>query len=527
MVGIKNEIKIRQKEKIEKQHTLSIMIAETLFLFLTKKQHLDGKREVSDPVGNFVSDIGKTLITLSNLGLEILELVSLLGQVLLDLNSKLDSLINVANNALEVLLAETTGGHSRSTDTDTTGNKSRLVTGNRVLVESNVNSLTDSLNTSTVNALVTERNKNHVRVGTVRNELVGLGLELSLKNLSVLEDKSLVFLELGGLGLLEGNGKSSDGVVVGTTLVTRENGEVDGVFQVVKDLLTGLGVDGANATSEEDHGTTGTTERLVSSGGNNVSVLKGRGDDTSGNETRDVGHVDNKVSANLVGNFTHALVVDQAAVGRGTGNKNLGSVKSGGLLEHIVVDDTSLGINAVGHGLKVGGDSRNLSGVSLVTVRKMATVGQVKTHETLMGLHDGLVDLEVGRRAREGLNVDTPLVSSDVESIKSTLLTESFNTINVLVTTVVTSTGVTLRVLVAHGGSQGIKNRLGSQILRSNENNGFTLTGDFVIDDLLDLRVEISETVLNELIKKNRLVESLEVMNMVKIHTALCFWESA
>lgn len=465
---------------------------------------LDGEGEVSDPVGNLVLNAGETLVTLGNSGLKVLELVGLLGQALLDVNGKVDGLVNVANNALKVLLTETTGGHGGSTNTDTTGNKSRLVTGNRVLVEGNVDSLTDSLDTSTVNALVTERDKDHVRVSTVRNELVGLGLELSLKNLGVLEDEGLVLLELGGLGLLKSNGKSSDGVVVGTTLVAGEDREVDGVLEIVKNLLASLGVDRADTTSEEDHGTTGTTERLVGGGGDNISVLKRRGDDTSSDETRNVGHVDNKVSTDLVGNLTHALVVNQAAVSRGTGNKNLGSVENGSLLKHVVVDDASLEINTVRHGLKVSRDSRNLSGVSLVTVGKMTTVGEVKTHETLMGLHNGLVDLEVGRRTRKGLDIDAPLVRGDVKGLESTLLAESLNAINVLVTTVVTGTGVTLRVLVAHGGSQGVENGLGGQVLRGNKNNRLTLTGDFVINNLLDFGVEISKTVLDELEKRVR-----------------------
>jgi hypothetical protein len=131
-------------------------------------------------------------------------------------------------------------------------------------------------------------------------------------------------------------------------------------------------------------------------------------------------------------------------------------------------------------------------------------MGQVKTHETLMGLHNGLVDLEVGRRTRESLDIDTPLIRGEVEGLESTLLTESLNAINVLITTVVTGTGVTLRVLVAHGGSQGVENSLGGQVLRGNKNNGLTLTGDFVVNNLLDLGVEISKTVLDELEKRVR-----------------------
>ena len=78
-------------------------------------------------------------------------------------------------------------------------------------------------------------------VGAVGDELVAELLELVLECLGVLDHLLLVLLELGGSGLLQGNSQSGDGVVVGTTLVTGEDGEVDGVLEVVQDLLAGLG----------------------------------------------------------------------------------------------------------------------------------------------------------------------------------------------------------------------------------------------------------------------------------------------
>src|SRR6185369_6869610 len=138
---------------------------------------------------------------------------------------------------------------------------------------------------------------------------------------------------------LEGNSQSSDGVVVGATLVAREDGEVDGALKVVESLSTSLGVDGADTLAEEDHGTTGATERLVSSGGDNVGVLEGSGDDLSGNETRDVSHINNEVSTDRVSDLAHALVVNETAVGRGTSNKDLRAVKLSVLLEGVIVND--------------------------------------------------------------------------------------------------------------------------------------------------------------------------------------------
>ena len=134
--------------------------------------------------------------------------------------------------------------------------------------------------------------------------------------------------------------------------------EVDGILKIVKDLLA-LGVDLANTTAEEDHGTTGSTKRLVGGGGDDIGVFKGRLDDTGGDETRDVGHVDNQVGTDEVGDLAHASVVDLTAVRRGTGNESLGAVEDNSLLEHIVVDDAGGLVDAVRHSLEVCRNGRD------------------------------------------------------------------------------------------------------------------------------------------------------------------------
>lgn len=436
---------------------------------------LNGEREGASPSSNLLLelvDLGN--LAAGNLGLEVLESVGTLGQSSLGLKADLDGLVNVLDDALKVLLSEATAGHGRGTNSDTARGQSALVSGNGVLVAGNVDLLEDSLNAGTIKAELTKVEEDHVAVSAVSNELVAELLELDLEGLGVGDNLLLVGLELGGLSLLEGNSQSGDGVVVRTTLVAREDGEVDGVLKVVEGLLASLGVNRADALSEEDHGATRTTEGLVGGGGDNVSPQEGRRNGLGGNETRDVSHIDNQVGADGVSNLAHALVVDQTAVGGGTGNKDLGAVQDSVLLELVVVDDTSVEVNAVGHGLEVGRDSRNPNSIlltkhpspsyvmeglvysllslgSLVAVAQVAAMGQIETHETAVGRHDGLVDLQVGRAATEALDVDTPLLVVEVEGIKSTALAEQLDLVNVLVATIVTSTGVALGVLVGHG----------------------------------------------------------------------------
>ena len=114
----------------------------------------------------------------------------------------------------------------------------------------------------------------------------------------------------------------------------------------------------------------------------------------------------------------------------------------------------------------------------LVTVAQMATMGKIETHETAVDRHDGLVDLEVGRAAGQALNVDTPLLGVEVEGLKGTVLAENLNLVDVLVATIVAGAGKTLRVLVGHGGAEGIEDGTRGDVLGGDEDDGLALALD-------------------------------------------------
>lgn len=194
-------------------------------------------------------------------------------------------------------------------------------------------------------------------VGTIRDKLVTKSLELRLKGLGILDHLLLVLPKFGGRSLLESNRKSGDGVVVGSTLVTREDREVDGTLEIVHDVVARLRVSAADALAEENHGTAGSTQRFVGGSCDNIGVLKRRRDNASGNQARDVSHVDNEVGADLVSDLAHAGVVDQTAVGGGTSNQALGAVELSVGLEGFIVNDTGLKVDAVGEGFEVSRNS--------------------------------------------------------------------------------------------------------------------------------------------------------------------------
>jgi hypothetical protein len=94
----------------------------------------------------------------------------------------------------------------------------------------------------------------------------------------------------------------------------------------------------------------------------------------------------------------------------------------------------------------------------------MSTVGQVKTHQSIMGSHDSLVDLEVGGAATQALDIHAPFLGIAVEGLESASLAGQFDGINMLISTIVSGTGVSLGVFIGHGRSQGIKHGTGCHI---------------------------------------------------------------
>jgi hypothetical protein len=111
-------------------------------------------------------------------------------------------------------------------------------------------------------------------------------------------------------------------------------------------------------------------------------------------------------------------------------------------------------------------------------VTQVTTVGQVQSHQAVMRLHESLVDLQVGGTTAQTLNIDAPFLRVQVEGTESASLAGQLDSVNVLVTSVVAGTGVTLGVLVGHGRAQGIVDSAGGDILRGNENDGLSLTLD-------------------------------------------------
>lgn len=183
--------------------------------------------------------------------------------------------------------------------------------------------------------------------------------------------------------------------------MTRKDGAVDGAFEVIHLVHLGLGVLAPNALAEEDESTAGPAETLVAGRGYDVGVLERAREHLGGDKTRDMSHVGEHVSVDFVTNFADPLVINESTVCAGTSNDDFGAVNNGKLFKFLVIDESRLLIKTVWHRLEIFRYGRDLLGRRLVAVGKMATMRQIKTHESVVCVHEGRVDVEVGRSSRK------------------------------------------------------------------------------------------------------------------------------
>jgi hypothetical protein len=90
-------------------------------------------------------------------------------------------------------------------------------------------------------------------------------------------------------------------------------------------------------------------------------------------------------------------------------------------------------------------------------VAQVTTVRQIKTHESVVGSHQSLVDLKIGRTATQTLHIDSPLFGVEVEGLEGSCLASQLDGVDVLVASVVACSWVAFRVLVAHGRAQCVE----------------------------------------------------------------------
>ncbi|MNN18095.1 hypothetical protein D3C81_1313000 [compost metagenome] len=120
-------------------------------------------------------------------------------------------------------------------------------------------------------------------------------------------------------------------------LPAREHRRVELLLQ----LRVGLG---------QDQAATWPAQGLVSGGGDDIGVWQRIGVQACRNQAGDMGHVDEQVGADLVGDLAETWKIQGLGVGRETRHDHLRLMLDGQAL-HLVVIDQAVGVDAVLHGV--------------------------------------------------------------------------------------------------------------------------------------------------------------------------------
>ena len=129
--------------------------------------------------------------------------------------------------------------------------KSTLIARDCILVNVQVDLVADEFNSCAIYSFLAEIDHEKMVIGTTRNDIVAEGLELLHHGQSIGEHLLLILLKLHRLDLFQRDSDSSDGVVVGTALQTREHCRINLLLQLVLDLIAFLVFLASNAIIDQ------------------------------------------------------------------------------------------------------------------------------------------------------------------------------------------------------------------------------------------------------------------------------------
>lgn len=313
-----------------------------------------------------------------------------------------------------------------------------------------------------------------MRVCAIRDQPLACLFEAFSYRACVCNDLLAVLLKGWCCDLFELDGKATDLVVVRASLEHWEDGKVD----LLKQILFA-----------ENYARAGTAQTLVRRRGHDIAELEWIVHLLRGDKTANVCDVSHEVGTHTVGNLSITSVIEISGVATGTTEKNIWAELSHSRLKRVHVNDTSLLVYKVWLADKVVARSGYLFGLGLMSMGQVTAVCQRQTHKLGAWLKQARIDSKVCWTAGQWLYVDTPFLSTEAESIKSTLLAESLDLVNDLVAAIVAFAWVALRVLVRQAGSQSLHHGLGSEVLASNQLDTLDLSLALFRNQLGHLRV--------------------------------------
>ena len=181
---------------------------------------------------------------------------------------------------------------------------------------------------------------------------------------------------------------------------------------------------------------------------------------TGSDESGGVSHVDHKDGTTSVGNFAHTSVVPFAGVSACAAHDELGLHFHSGTFHVVVVNKAGFSVDVVFNGIEY-----QTGEVYRATMREVAAMGEVETHECVAGFHasheHGHVGLSAGVRLHVGI--------FSPEELFDTVAAEVFHDVDYFATAVVAVAGIAFGVFVGEAGAHGAHHFIAHEVFRSDE----------------------------------------------------------
>mmetsp|Transcript_6653 Transcript_6653/g.14717 ORF Transcript_6653/g.14717 Transcript_6653/m.14717 type:complete len:320 (+) Transcript_6653:358-1317(+) len=304
----------------------------------------------------------------------------------------------------KVGLDHLTSSQSRCSDADSSRSDGRTISGNAVFIEGDGDSITYLFELGSSKLLWLKIPQHKVILRSPGRKTVPQANELVTQSLCILPHLGRVLMELGSHDLQKLSGNTGNLMLVGSSLKSGENG------------LVNLVLESTFVTTEEDHTGTRSTERLVGSGGDYITVLKGRLLLLGSHKSRNVSHIHHEKSTVVISNLTEASIVPITRIGRSPSN-NHGRLEKGGItLQLIIVDNPRSLIDLIRQTLKVHRSSTNrlprslLLGIRVESMSQVSTTWKVQSHDTIMRTEQSSIHRKIRRTSTIRLNIHTPLL---------------------------------------------------------------------------------------------------------------------
>ena len=378
---------------------------------------------------------------------------------------------------VEVVDLQAAGGQRARADAQAArDHRGARIEGHRVAVDRDADVVEAVLGLLAVELRLAQVDEHQVHVGPARQHVdTRAGGEQFLgQRLGTGHGAALALAEELGLGDAEGHCLARDDVLERPALLAGEDGRVDR-----------LGV----LLAAQDDSAARAAQRLVHRRGDDVGVGHRARVLARGDQAGEVGHVDDEVGADRVGDRAEPLEVQEARVCAPAGEDQLRPALVGDALDLVHVDEARLARDLVGRDVVQAPGN-----VELHAVGQVAAVGKRQAHDRVARLQERVVDGGVGLGAGVRLHVGVVGSEERLRAIDRQLL----NDVDVLAAAVVALAGIALRVLVGQHAALALEDRLGDEVLRGDHLERSLLAVELVLDGVGDLGIDLGQRAIEE-----------------------------